>query len=339
MLKPFLDKYDTVIFDMDGVITSEDNYWNAAALTVCEYLESEHYLGSKAINAKKMQSELGTIRKKIFNDEKTIAALKRVGVNSNWDLGYVAVCFALILGENDFEKISAAADNINCEALELYDILAEDTAKIICQSKEYCSRSGKLWNDMMMCFQEWYLGDALYKEIYNKIPQNAGKPGLVFDEKPLIPMEQLHKLLNELSKDKRLCVGTGRPFAEIEKPLTKWNVRKYFAKDGLCNYDNVIAAEKALNVSGLTKPHPYMFLKALYGTDYSDKKILEGDYDISLISRTLIVGDAGSDILAAKAMGADFCAVLTGVQGKAAKDYFEEKHSDYILDSVVDMLD
>ena len=37
-LAKFLDKYDTVIFDMDGVITSEQNYWNCAALTVWEYL-------------------------------------------------------------------------------------------------------------------------------------------------------------------------------------------------------------------------------------------------------------------------------------------------------------
>ena len=39
-LAKFLDKYDTVIFDMDGVITSEQNYWNCAALTVWEYLNT-----------------------------------------------------------------------------------------------------------------------------------------------------------------------------------------------------------------------------------------------------------------------------------------------------------
>lgn len=47
-LAKFLDKYDTVIFDMDGVITSEQNYWNCAALTVWEYL---HYTGGKKINS------------------------------------------------------------------------------------------------------------------------------------------------------------------------------------------------------------------------------------------------------------------------------------------------
>ena len=47
-LAKFLDKYDTVIFDMDGVITSEQNYWNCAALTVWEYL---NYNSGQKINA------------------------------------------------------------------------------------------------------------------------------------------------------------------------------------------------------------------------------------------------------------------------------------------------
>ena len=36
---------DTVILDMDGVITSERRYWEAGGLTVAEILESEVYLG------------------------------------------------------------------------------------------------------------------------------------------------------------------------------------------------------------------------------------------------------------------------------------------------------
>ena len=106
----------------------------------------------------------------------------------------------------------------------------------------------------------------------------------------------------------------------------------------MCNYDHDAAAEKRLNTNALTKPHPYMFLKALYGTDYEDEKIINGEYDAERIKKTLIVGDAGSDILAAKAMGADFCAVLTGVNGKEARAYFEDLKAEYILDCVTDML-
>ena len=83
---------------------------------------------------------------------------------------------------------------------------------------------------------------------------------------------------------------------------------------------------------------PYMFLKALYGTDYSNKRIVDGDYDKAKIKTTLVVGDAGADILAAQAMGADFCAVLTGIQGERARGYFEKLGANYILKSVEDFL-
>ncbi|MGN0163214.1 MAG: HAD family hydrolase, partial [Candidatus Ornithomonoglobus sp.] len=147
----------------------------------------------------------------------------------------------------------------------------------------------------------------------------------------------LMELLEELSQTKRVCMGTGRPSDEILEPLKAWNAIKYFAPDGLCNYDHVVRAERETGLT-LTKPHPYMFLKALYGTDYDDEKIINGDYDRNKISKTLVVGDAGADILAAQAMGADFCAVLTGVGGQAARGYFEEHNADYILNSAADML-
>lgn len=93
-------------------------------------------------------------------------------------------------------------------------------------------------------------------------------------------------------------------------------------KTDFCNYDNVVEAEKELNNNALTKPHPYMFLKALYGTDYSNKRIVDGDYDKAKIKTTLVVGDAGADILAAQTMDADFCAVLTVIQGRESKRLF-----------------
>ena len=80
-------------------------------------------------------------------------------------------------------------------------------------------------------------------------------------------------------------------------------------------------------------------MKALYGTDYDDKRLVSGDYDKSKIAGTLVVGDAGADILAAKAMGADFCAVLTGIQGEKGREYFEENGAEYILPSVIDFLE
>lgn len=337
-MKDFLDKYDTVIFDMDGVITSEQNYWNSAALTVREYLSSAKYFGDKAIDAGGLSADALRIRAEVFSEDKLINELKSRGVNSNWDLGYVTVLISLITGTDEPGTILEYASGLSVNILDEYNILAEAAAAALGKDKAYTERNGELWTAMRDCFQEWFLGDEIFTEQYSREPAEVGKPGLLHSERPIIPMDKLIALLDGLSKEKRVCTGTGRPYAELITPLRAWDTEKYFAKNGLCSYDDVAAAEKRLGETALTKPHPYMFLKALYGTDYDDARILAGDYDKAKIERTLVVGDAGADILAAKAMGADFCAVLTGVAGEGARGYFEELGAEYILPSAAELL-
>lgn len=336
-MKGFLDKYDTVIFDMDGVITSEQNYWNSAALTVWEYLNQN--MGVEVDSAECMKN-LKEIRKSVFCDDALISVLKGKGVNSNWDLGYVTVLISwIVYGRNkigDFFRVLEYAGGLPENILDVYDMLAEKAAEKTGFDRDWLKRNGLMWQTMHMIFQGWFLGDEL-AAAHNMPTLRRGKPGLLYSEKPIIPIENLRNLLRELSEIKRVCIGTGRPGAEIIEPLNSWNVMKYFTPDGICHYDYVIKAENTTGQT-LTKPHPYMFLKALYGTDYNDNKIINGDYDKSKISRTLVVGDAGADMFAAQAMGADFCAVLTGVSGKEAKGYFEEHNAAYILNSAADLL-
>lgn len=331
MLKSFLDKYDTVIFDMDGVITSEQNYWNCAALTVWEYLNWNKGIH---INSAEGMKKYPEIRKKVFCNDELISVLKSKGVNSNWDLGYVTVLIAWIVGE-DFDAVLEYARGLSDNIINEYDRLAEKCGEVSDFDAEFLKRNGLMWQTMHTLFQEWFLGEKLW----GKPAIHSGKTGLLFNEGPIVDKSKMCRLLKELSESKRLCTGTGRPEIEMMKPLEDWGVKDCFAADGLCNYDHVVAAEKVLNNNALTKPHPYMFLKALFGTDYDDGKIVNGEYDKSKIKKTLVVGDAGSDILAAQAMGADFCAVLTGVSGKAAKGYFEKMNANYILDSVLNMLE
>lgn len=44
------NKFDKLIFDMDGVITSEYIYWDTAALTVYELVYSWKYYGRQEID-------------------------------------------------------------------------------------------------------------------------------------------------------------------------------------------------------------------------------------------------------------------------------------------------
>ena len=323
-MKSFLQKYETLIFDMDGVVTSEQKYWDSAAMTVYEMLHSNKYFGSEEFDASKAQRESAKIRKDFFFDDALITVLKKKGVNSNWDLAYVTLAFCLIYGK---ENIFDAAKKLNDNILDEYNVIAEKLSQKLGKEKEYGQRNGVFWTQVHDCFQEWYLG-------------TEQKQGFVFREEPLLELENLQKLLSGLHKEgKRLCIATGRPDNELVIHLEKWDIKRYFDPNAIITFDYVVKAEERIKGESFTKPHPYMFLKALYGADYEDEKIVKGDYDKEKIKSTLVVGDAGADILAAKAMGADFCAVLTGVSGKEAKEYFENQNSEYIFDSVLNLAD
>lgn len=332
----FLDRYDTLIFDMDGVITSESAYWDAAALTVREFLSDKRHFGDGDIDVSYMSDNVEAIRNEIFLNDKIITYFKSIGVNSNWDLGYITVLVCIVTGTTDAQKVYEYAQNTGGTAPDVYDTLAKLASEKLGKDFEYFRRNGRLWNDMCDCFQEWYLGDELFTEEYGRTPYKVGKPGLYKKEKPIIGLEDLKALLCELSETKRLCIATGRLYNEIVPLLEIWGVADYFDKNGICNYNHVIEADKELGKQ-FTKPHPYMFLKALYGLDYPNSKIDSGDYDKTKIKTALAIGDAGADILAARAMGADFCAVLTGVAGESGRAYFEEQNAEFILRNVGEM--
>lgn len=336
----FLQRYDTIVFDMDGVVTSEQNYWNSAALTAWEYCRSKNYYGTEKICPEEWMKQVSSIRSNVFCGDELIRVLKEKGVNSNWDLGYVVFCLSRILKTDRFEAVLEEANKLDGNILGEYPMLAQKMASALGGTPEDYSRSSAFWNQMQRCFQEWFLGQELYNKTYGEVPKQAGKSGLLLKEEPIIPLEQLTAVFAGLFRaGKRICVGTGRPGCEIEAPLKNWGLLQYIAPDGFIHYDHVAEAEKELQMQVLTKPHPLMFLKAVYGEGYQNSRLLAQDYETQKIEKTLVVGDAGADILAAQTMGADFCAVLTGITGAAARPYFEDLGAAYIIKDIRDLLE
>jgi phosphoglycolate phosphatase-like HAD superfamily hydrolase len=92
-----------LIFDLDGVITSEEAYWDAAGLTLHELLYSSRYwnLDNNELDAGDVYQpatnaqESRRISRTVF-PEPEILALKARSINSNWDTCYVAACLQLI---------------------------------------------------------------------------------------------------------------------------------------------------------------------------------------------------------------------------------------------------
>lgn len=341
-MKPasFLESYDTLVFDMDGVVTSEQNYWNSAALTVWEYCRSRNYYGTEEICPAEWMEQTEKIRSHVFCGDELIQVLKEKGVNSNWDLGYVVFCLSRILETEHFEDVLTAARGLNGNILEEYPVLARRMSERTREKPETYARNSLFWKQMQQCFQEWFLGEELYLQTYGIAPKQAGKSGLLFEEEPLLPLEQITAIFSGLAQaGKRICIGTGRPKCEIEEPLKKWGLTQYISPDGFIHYNHVSEAEEQLGRQALTKPHPLMFLKAVYGEAYENSRLLAGEYDGQKIKKTLIIGDAGADILAAQAMGADFCAVLTGITGSAARPYFENRKAKYIIADIRELME
>ena len=92
-----------VIFDLDGVITSEEAYWDAAGLTLHELWQSPLYwnVEQSVLNANGQYSPAVTAEEsralsRAMFPEADILALKARAINSNWDTCYAVVCLHLI---------------------------------------------------------------------------------------------------------------------------------------------------------------------------------------------------------------------------------------------------
>ena len=92
-----------VLFDLDGVITSEDAYWDAAGLTLHELCYSPRYwnLQKSVLSVDEEYHPMATagesraVSRAMFPEDE-ILALKARAINSNWDTCYVAACMHLI---------------------------------------------------------------------------------------------------------------------------------------------------------------------------------------------------------------------------------------------------
>ncbi len=90
---------NTIIFDLDGVITSEEAYWDTAGLVVHELLYSPRYWNilHSALPYRPVAGaeESHRVANAVLPQE-AIIALKARSINSNWDTCYVGVSFCLL---------------------------------------------------------------------------------------------------------------------------------------------------------------------------------------------------------------------------------------------------
>lgn len=207
---------------------------------------------------------------------------------------------------------------------------------------EQFSRNSDLWKIGQSVFQEWYLGEEIYQQVEQAVPRVTGKKGYLYQEIALAEPAKIRAVLEKLQeKGIQLGVGTGRPAVETEIPLTELGVYHYFEKDRVVSATDVIRAEEVYpQYAPLGKPDPFTYIKGYLTRSSTIEDYLKLSLPLSPEQgkRVLIVGDSIADYLAARKMGCDFAATLTGLTGQAARSKFEELQADYILNDVTEVL-
>ncbi|CRK81717.1 HAD family hydrolase [Neobacillus massiliamazoniensis] len=369
----------TILFDVDGVLLSEDHYFDASALTVWEMLVSENYLGLSPENFKTdySEAEIKTIRQHVFerNDE-VLKFMKSRGLNANWDMIYLSFTHQLIhllsqIKDREFVKIKQWCQApINRETLleigkvlnkyevetdftlfvkdferseavkqELLGYLNELVKEKLGVETDTFGGKNELWSVCEHVSQEWYVGDEHVIASTGRPSTQTGKKGFFANETTLAPREMIAELF-EFLKDSgyEIGIGTGRPALETIQPFQHLNWLIYFDENRIVTDDEVVKAEKELSEGkSLSKPHPFTYIAALYGKSTSVQECLQKTLPLKNGNEVLIVGDSLADLLAARQIGCQFAAVLTGLSGKDAKSEFEKHEADYILDSVLDI--
>ncbi len=371
----------TILFDVDGVMLSEERYFDASALTVWEMLHSANYLGlsGDTFTPSPEEPTIRRVRKAVFADDEVLRFIKSRGINSNWDMVFLAFSYqlirlcevlvahkrqevaALLTGEVDRAALAQAAEWARAFAPSFaidYAAFTADFAKGTAQkaellldlnriARERCGvetkmfgRNSKLWQLCQETFQEWYLGDERVAASIGRETCQPGKKGFLKDEIPIVDPATLRDILLQLkAKGLTLGIGTGRPTIETHVPLAELNLLDVFEPDRIVTASHVLEAEEAFpDKAPLAKPHPYCYLKGLYGLGTPDGEVLGRTLPLENGDEILIVGDSLADLLAARAIGCRFAATLTGLTGQEARAKFEQERADYILGNVSEIL-
>jgi phosphoglycolate phosphatase-like HAD superfamily hydrolase len=369
----------TILFDVDGVLLSEEHYFDASALTVWELLISKNYLALSPDKYKTDYSpaEIKVIRETVFgaNDE-VLKLMKSRGLNANWDMIYLSFGHQFIhllsqikedeknsiqswlqkpinrdvlleIGEvlqnycvnldfnlflTDFEKSKETKQDL----FNYLNQLAEEKLGI---QTEIFSGISALWSVCEHVCQEWYVGDENVEKSTGRPSVQLGKKGFLANETTLAGKTEIEALFSFL-KDSgvRIGIGTGRPELETIQPFHHLNWIEHFDINHIVTADDVLNAEKGLNERrSLSKPDPFTYIMGLKGRKTSVEDCLSTPLPIENGEAVLVVGDSLADLLAARKMGCQFAAVLTGLSGKDARSDFEKHEADYILDTVLDV--
>ena len=250
-----------IVFDMDGVLIDvSGSYRETARKTARLFFDGARGFG-------KLPDPLFPLT--------DLAELKQTGgLNNDWDLTALTLhlLFALVkTPAGQFSKddsaspeetirrcdVSDLADFLNASPRPLMDLLARygrhhDPFVTSCYQGDVDTG-----NQIKRIFQEIYLGPSLFTALHGGQPRFYRGEGLIHQETLLMD----RTIIADLARDHILAIATGRPQAEADFPLDRFDLRKYFqlviTLDDCTQEEKRIFAERGKQIS-LKKPDPYM---------------------------------------------------------------------------------
>jgi phosphoglycolate phosphatase-like HAD superfamily hydrolase len=368
----------TILFDVDGVLLSEEHYFDASALTVWEMLISKNYLGIMPEEFKTDYSEveIEAIRDTVFKNDSVLELQKSRGLNANWDMIYLTFSYQLIhilsqIKETESKRIEQwlTRDIDRDTLLEIASVLTQykvtfdfgkfnedfgnssetkqglmDYLNVLAFEKlgvetTIFSGKGVLWSVCEHASQEWYVGDEHIMASTGRPSVQLGKKGFLANETTTCLAQEISKLFQHLMhKGISIGIGTGRPALETIQPFKHLEWLQYFDENHIVTADEVAKAEQEVPEGmSLSKPNPFTYVMALLGKNRSATECIQVKLPLENAKDVLIVGDSLADLLAAREIGCQFAAVLTGLSGQEARNDFEANGAELILDTVLNV--
>lgn len=138
-----------VIFDVDGVLLSEERYFDVSALTVWEILYSKDYMGLPAesddfVPDAITEGQIAACRARVWGNDRLLAWLKDRGINSNWDMVHARLITTFWLMAEVYKKRSGG-EKISLSFSRPEDMKKQDLFlwDFLCLEQMIFSKNGK----------------------------------------------------------------------------------------------------------------------------------------------------------------------------------------------------
>ncbi len=331
-----LKKYDRIVFQPEGVLTTDKHYLTCAMLSVYEMVGSDRYFGKSNLDYTSVYNNQKQISDLLLCSGKITSLFEELGIDYPVDMAYVLLGAILGIGERrDFTNIYNYFKYIDLHTPDIF----EHTAMLLTRlfPDKDCRREGTIWQQLKNCYTEWLFGDELFEMCFEERPSVSGKPSFITKEQLCNPIIKTKDMLTSLKeRGKQISIATLRSMHEVDIPYKRWNLTGLFQKENIVTIEDILEAHRLPNFNNPAEPDPYMFARGAIGSGFSDNAYLSGEYD-ELFSRTLVVSNSPVSLFAVQTLGMSFAAVVSNPASKSEKDMFRQLEADYVLDSALEL--